>query len=48
LESVELLLTEQDTSCPQLTVEMDGAVIVRVSAADDEDLPGGRPVIVMV
>jgi hypothetical protein len=43
-----LLKTEQDRSWPQLTLETDGAVIVRVNTAEDEDLPAGEPMMVRV
>jgi hypothetical protein len=43
-----LLKTEQERSWPQLTLETDGAVIVRVNTADVEDAPAGEPVMVKV
>ena len=44
LDKVALLWTEQDRSRPQLTVETNGAVIVRVNVAELEDAPPGEPV----
>ena len=48
LDKVALLRTEQERSWPQLTVDMNGAVTVRVKVADREDVPGEDPVRVNV
>ena len=47
LVSVALLKTEHDRSWPQLTVETDGATMVRVKVAELEDEPAGDPVMVI-
>jgi hypothetical protein len=47
-DRVELLWTEHDRSCPQLTAETDGAVIVSVNVGELDDEPAGEAAMVIV